>query len=261
MKQVAPKPAIRDDGTPYYLQLEALIRRRIVDQNLKVGDRLPTLKELVSTYGVSSMTVRHALARLEEDGLIRAERGRGTFITDRITPFPQVPYFLTRSPGKHGAALSFRMLALRDADNELRIAPEEGIPFSEYKYMKRVFSRNGAQFIVGEYLIVRSAYELLPERSWSRELVSTLLFDNREIGLSRVRQTFRVIAADPDDAEVLGIRINEPVVIVRRIFQNARDEVICLAQLVYRTDGVVFDINIDTDSRDRLLELGGFPES
>ena len=38
-------------------------------------------------------------------------------------------------------------------------------------------------------------------------------------------------------------------------------EVICLAQLVYRTDGVVFDINIDLDDRNRLLELGGIPES
>ena len=33
-------------------------------------------------------------------------------------------------------------------------------------------------------------------------------------------------------------------------------------KLVLRgTDGVVFDINIDLDDRNRLLELGGFPES
>ncbi|WP_186445112.1 hypothetical protein [Mesorhizobium sp. J18] len=55
--------------------------------------------------------------------------------------------------------------------------------------------------------------------------------------------------------------MHDPVVRVRRIFQNERKEVICLAQLTYRTDGVVFDINIDLEDRDRLLELGGFPES
>lgn len=65
----------------------------------------------------------------------------------------------------------------------------------------------------------------------------------------------------PQEAAELDIRTHDPVVRVHRIFQNARKEVICLAQLVYRTDSVVFDINIDLEDRNRLLELGGFPDS
>ena len=65
----------------------------------------------------------------------------------------------------------------------------------------------------------------------------------------------------PQEAAELDVQEHEPVMRVRRIFQNERKEVVCLAQLVYRTDGVVFDINIDVDDRDRLLELGGIPES
>lgn len=255
------KPVLRDDGTPYYVQLAAVIRRQIADGSLTRGDRLPTLKQLIATYGVSSMTVRHALAGLEEEGLIRAERGRGTFVTGSPAPDDQIPYRLIRAPGQEGSALSFRVLASHPAAGELSIAAEEGDPAPTYRYMKRIFSRAGAPFAVGEYLVDSRVHAAIPESCWAHELISTLLFDHEAAALAHVRQTFRVISSTPHEAEALGIRLHDPVVRVRRIFQNARKEVICLAQLVYRTDGVVFDINIDLENRNRLLELGGYPEN
>lgn len=255
------KQVLREDGTPYYVQLAAIIRRQIADQTWLVGDRLPTLKQMVLTFGVSPMTVRHALAGLEKEGLISAERGRGTFVTAKPEMPGSVPYLLTRSPARRGGDLSFRVIASRPAQGELRISPEDGRPLESYRYMKRIFSRNGGPFIVGEYLVATSAYRMIPDRLWASELISTLLYDTKDVGLTNVRQTFRVVSSLPQEAAELDIRVHDPVVRVRRIFQNERREVICLAQLVYRTDGVVFDINIDLEDRNRLLELGGFPES
>lgn len=252
---------LRDDGTPYYVQLATVIRRQIADEFWAVGDRLPTLKDLVATYGVSPMTVRHALAGLEKEGLISAERGRGTFVKAKPEMAGSVPHLLTRSPSQRGGQLSFRVVASRPAAGELRMMPQDGAPLDDYRYMKRIFFRNGGPFTVGEYLVATEVYDLIPETLWTRELISTLLYDTREAGLARVRQTFRVISSMPQEAAELGIQVHDPVVQVRRIFLNARKEVICLAQLVYRTDGVVFDINVDIDDRDRLLELGGIPES
>lgn len=255
------RQALREDGTPYYVQLAAIIRRRIADETWNVGDRLPTLRELVATFGVSPMTVRHALAGLEKEGLISAERGRGTFVTAKPEVAAAVPYGLIRSPSHRGTTLSFRALASRPAAGELRILPEEGAPIEPYRYMKRIFHRADRPFIVGEYLVAQRVYESIPERLWGTELISTLLYDARDAGLARVRQTFRVVSAMPQEAAELDIQVNDPVIRVRRIFLGAGREVICLAQLVYRTDGVVFDINIDLDDRNRLLELGGIPES
>lgn len=256
-----PTQILRDDGTPFYVQLATVIRRQIVDGFWDVGDRLPTLKDLVATYGVSPMTVRHALAGLEKEGLISAERGRGTFVTATPGTAGSAPHLLTRSPARRGADLTFTVVASRPAAGELRIVPEDGGQLASYRYMKRIFSRNGGPFTVGEYLVATEVHELIAEKLWASELVSTLLYDTAGVGLAAVRQTFRVVSSMPQEAAELGIRTHDPVVRVRRIFQNARKEVICLAQLVYRTDGVVFDINIDLHDRDRLLELGGFPES
>ena len=252
---------LREDGTPYYVQVAAIVRRQIADDTWKVGGRLPTLKQMVATFGVSPMTVRHALAQLETEGLISPERGRGTFVTARPDVPHAIPYRLIRSPSGRGSELAFRVAASRPAAGELHITPDEGRAVAPYHYMKRTFSRDDRPFIVGEYLICEEIYRLVPEGLWTTELISTLLYDTREMGLTNVRQTFRVVSSLPPEAAELDIRSHDPVVRVRRIFQNARREVICLAQLVYRTDGVVFDINIDLDDRNRLLELGGFPES
>lgn len=251
----------REDGTPYYVQLAAIIRRQIAEGVWDIGDKLPTLRRLVDTFGVSSMTVRHALAGLEKEGLISPERGRGTFVVARPEAHASVPYHLTRLSGSTRSTLSFSVVALRPANDELRIVPEDGNAFSDYHYMKRTFARDGRQFIIGEYLIADEVFRQIPEEQWSKELVSTLLYDNKQVGLSAVRQKFRVISSTPLEAAELHIRTHEPVVQVRRIFRNEHREVLCLAQLVYRTDGVVFDINIGLEDRNRLLELGGIPES
>jgi len=261
--QTAPeqKQMLREDGTPYYVQLATIIRRQIADETWNVGDRLPTLRQLVTSFGVSPMTVRHALAGLESEGLIRAERGRGTFVIAKPEAPDAVPYLLTRSPSQPVRGLSFRTITSRPAQDELRISPEDGIPLGHYQYMKRIFSRNDRPFIIGEYLVASSVHRLIPEKLWATELVSTLLYDTRYVGLANVRQTFRVVASMPQEAAQLDIQMHDPVVRVRRIFHNGNREVLCLAQLVYRTDGVIFDININVEDRDRLLELGGFPES
>lgn len=256
-----PVQMLREDGTPYYVQLAAIIRRQIADETWNVGDRLPTLKDLVATFGVSPMTVRHALAGLEKEGLISAERGRGTFVKAKPEMPASVPYGLTSSLSRAGSGLSFRVIASRPAEGELRISPEEGKPSDAYRYMKRIFFRGGGPFIVGEYLVAEDAFEAIPQKLWATELISTLLYDTKQVGLAKVRQTFRVVSSMPQEAAELDIRVHDPVVRVRRIFQDAGGEVICLAQLVYRTDGVVFDINIDIEDRNRLLELGGVPES
>lgn len=256
-----PRQILREDGTPYYVQLAGIFRRQIADQTWRQGDRLPTLKQLVVMFGVSAMTVRHALAQLEEEGLISAERGRGTFVKAPPEAPVQVPYRLTGAQNMRGSGLTFRAVASHPAGDELRISAEDGTARPGYRYMKRIFARNGAPFILGEYLVDTATYDSIPERLWTTELISTLLYDSGNVGLAHVRQTFRVVSSMPQEAAELDIRVHDPVVRVRRIFQNARKEVICLAQLIYRTDGVVFDINIDIDDRNRLLELGGFPDT
>jgi GntR family transcriptional regulator len=68
---------------PLYHQLELQLRAAIESGKYRPGDRLPTEGELQQAYKVSRVTVRTALKRLEEDGLISTIRGSGTFVTNQ----------------------------------------------------------------------------------------------------------------------------------------------------------------------------------
>ena len=63
-------------------QIVALIEAAIRDGRLPRGERLPTERAIAEASGLSRNTVRDALARLVDRGLIARQVGRGTFVAD-----------------------------------------------------------------------------------------------------------------------------------------------------------------------------------
>lgn len=62
--------------------------RRIAGGQHAPGDRLPSHIALAEQFGVAPLTMRQVLARLEQEGLVVREQGRGTFV--RSVPRPTV---------------------------------------------------------------------------------------------------------------------------------------------------------------------------
>ena len=67
-------------GLPAYLQLARQVREALRLGWLKPGDRLPTVRDVVTTSGVNANTVLKAYRELERAGLLEARQGSGTFV-------------------------------------------------------------------------------------------------------------------------------------------------------------------------------------
>jgi CheY-like chemotaxis protein len=65
-----------------YQSIAVDIRDRIARGSLKPGQQLPASASLAKQYGVALMTVRQALALLEQEGTVEARHGAGTFVVD-----------------------------------------------------------------------------------------------------------------------------------------------------------------------------------
>lgn len=65
-----------------YERIVEQIERRIVAGDLKVGDQLPSERELGEQFAVSRTAVREAVKALQEKGLVEVYPGKGTFITN-----------------------------------------------------------------------------------------------------------------------------------------------------------------------------------
>src|SRR6202050_2670810 len=77
-----PPEIVRGLGTTVHAQIEDWLAGEIAIGALVPGDRLPTEKDLAAWFGVSRMTLRHALSQLARRGLVTRAVGRhgGTFV-------------------------------------------------------------------------------------------------------------------------------------------------------------------------------------
>ena len=81
----------RRSGTSPYLQLVEQVKRALLLDTLRVGDQLPTLKEVVAKLAINPNTVLKAYRELEHDGLIESRPGIGTFVV-RTLAGPALPH-------------------------------------------------------------------------------------------------------------------------------------------------------------------------
>jgi GntR family transcriptional regulator len=79
-------------GVPPYLQIVQQVRRGLLLGHLRSWDQLPTVKEVVSSLAINPNTVVKAYRQLENDGMVTARPGQGTFVTAAIEPVAPGPY-------------------------------------------------------------------------------------------------------------------------------------------------------------------------
>src|SRR3954470_11581750 len=68
-------------GVSPYLQVAQQVRHALRLGLLRVGDQLPTVKDVVARLAINPNTVLKAYRELERDGLVAARPGVGTFVT------------------------------------------------------------------------------------------------------------------------------------------------------------------------------------
>jgi GntR family phosphonate transport system transcriptional regulator len=77
----------RGSGVTLWRQIAERLSRDLLSGVLKPGDRLPTELDLASRYAVNRHTVRRAVAALADQGYLRVEQGRGTFVAEHMLDY------------------------------------------------------------------------------------------------------------------------------------------------------------------------------
>lgn len=98
---------------PLYQRVQEYIRDLISSQVLKVGDRIPTEKELMERFGVSKITVVNALAGLVNEKIITRVPGKGTFVSEPESEMPAAsPISAVKPVHKTSGEIGTRMIGL-----------------------------------------------------------------------------------------------------------------------------------------------------
>lgn len=112
-----------------YIQIYNQILSEIQSGSLKIGDKLPSERELCTHFGVSRAPVRQALSALEMNGIIYSRQGEGAFIkSTQIIGSESKPSFLSDSVSPEDIVeariniepLIVKFAALRATDEDIR---------------------------------------------------------------------------------------------------------------------------------------------
>lgn len=232
-------------GIARYSQLGAVWRRRIESGAWPVGSRIPTVAELSAQYGVARETVRQALAGLARDGLIERQRARGTFVTSR----PPEQSWCEMPLNWHGLLLPAEGATLQVLDTArgrqpARLPADAGRPAPSYRYWRRLHSRDGAPFYVGDAYIDERVCKRVSARALQTKTSMRILGDAPGVVIADARQTLTVGCADPETARLLGMPINAPIAKVLRWAIDRRGDLLYVGEGIFRGDVIRLQIKL-----------------
>jgi GntR family phosphonate transport system transcriptional regulator len=202
---MATRPAA---GGPLWRRIASEVTSDIQTGVYGPGDRLPTETELAERFGVNRHTVRRAVGLLQDEGLVRIEQGRGTFVQEDIVEYPissrtrfsEIIKRQARSPS--GQLLrAVRMPASETVAAGLAI--EVGAPVALIETLG--FVDNIPISLVSHHFPLERFPNLLEAYDAERKI--TPMF--RRLGIADyLRKTTRVTARLPDGREMRHLRLS-----------------------------------------------------
>jgi GntR family transcriptional regulator len=148
--------------TPLYYQLFQILKTQIDSGELKSGDTIPTENELMEQYGISRATVRQAILQLVNDGYLRREKSKGTFVTTPPSKFRFIEGLrgFSAEMKQHGIVYESRVIEKDIIAANEKVANRLAIPKGEdVFYMHRLRVVKNVPFLLDRHYV---PYRLVP---------------------------------------------------------------------------------------------------
>lgn len=229
-------PSLSDGPMPLYARIASLLRSRIRDGDLAVGDELPGLQHICDEYGVSRITARQAVAVLVDEGLVATGRGRkASVVRNDMAGRPRL--FSVIEPNLAMAEdHEIRILNRRAAPTLPREAGFFGVPHGEYVAIQKIHSEGDLPYCVMEVFVAREVFDRFPKGAEARQKLAKLVFDHADRPIVTGRERLFVAAAEYDEAVALEVPLSAPVARLRRVFCDTLERIVYYGNFSYRGD-------------------------
>jgi GntR family transcriptional regulator len=218
------------------------LESRIESGEFQVGNKFPTDEELCAEYQLSRGTVRRALDMLVEEGKLRREQGRGTFVN---SPVLSPVYFrlanFEEEMRSRGWKPSTRLLTLRKFPAKEEIARHLQIHAGEdvIEISRLRLADDRPMAYETRYLSYKTCPQLL-EEDLENQPIHTLLIDKYNIPLLRACYTIEARVLSSKEAELLQVSPGSAGFAVERVTFTTNDRPVTWYRTVYRGDAYHF---------------------
>ncbi|MBC2775542.1 GntR family transcriptional regulator [Rhizobium sp. AQ_MP] len=231
----------------YQLVYDAVVDL-IRDRDLQPGDKLPSISELGEISGVSMISVRHALDKLEREGRIIRHQGVGTFVAERR---------IMMEPSRSGELLQTLSTATRPADMATQLIhlavgmPSEGVAHAlsipqgqpVWEILRLRSLRDKPAILERAILPLNLVPTLDQEMLASGASLYRFLSDTHGLNDTHIEQFFEVVPPSRMEQQKLKIGNDELVVRIRGVSFTSDDVPFDCWQQTYRASDFIFSIS------------------
>jgi GntR family transcriptional regulator len=219
-----------------YLRIVSAISDRIASGTYPPGSRLPSESQFSAEFAVSAMTLRKALAILADQGLVCAEKGRGTFVrsitlTDTIFRLEQLDgAWLDDSP-------EIKLLAASTSKASARVAEKLDVPpGTRVVLLRRLIMKDGIAAMYHVEYVVFDARQPLVESQLQLTTLHGVLQSASGQGFPRGRVTLRAQGLDVEAAGVLKLPTGTPALCLEHVFEDSAHRPVSWGWFLMRAD-------------------------
>jgi len=239
----------RDGDTPLYSRVVAALKDEIAAGRIAVGARLPSEEELCGRFGVSRHTVREALRKLREDGLVSSRQGAGTTLVRKSG----APPLYIHSVGSIDELVQYAVATRYRAERTGAIAADRALAQrlgcvvgTQWLHLE------GFRYVPGEALpfcwtevYVSAAYagvgDLVGKKAGP---IFALIEEVYGEKVTEIEQTLRVAAVPQSVASGLGVEPASAGVEVRRAYRLATGELAEIAFNLHPADRFSYSLTL-----------------
>jgi GntR family transcriptional regulator len=227
-----------------HLDLADALRARLVARDLGPRGALPGEVDLAREYGTSRVTVRRALDRLRQEGLVTSRRGAGWFAAvdplrqplGRVRTVEAAVEAAGAEPGRRIVAFGFVDAPAAAAD-ALRLPHDN----AEVLRVERVNLADGEPFALVTVWVRADIGADVSRADVARTTFYDLL-PVRGVELESVHQTITAEVADHRAADLLACSAGDPLLLVRRVTCDVNGDPVLYSEHRYPADRTTFEI-------------------
>ena len=233
---------------PKYLQISAWLKELIQTGRYTEGDKLPSEIELSKTCDVNRNTLRQAIAELVSAGILRKEKGMGTFVSSSI------PLALKH---KLKSISSFRddlrEIGINDDTNVLKKGIEDAKNHisktlllganNRVVVVRRLRAGNDVPFIYEESHLPGDMFKQILDMDLTGSMYK-LLSERFNIVLARCEQTIRAINLKGKIAKILELPENSAGIFMESVTFDENSIPVEVLYSYYRGDKYIFEVEL-----------------
>jgi DNA-binding GntR family transcriptional regulator len=236
---------------PLYFKVMMEIRENILTGNWSSDSQIPGELDLAQRLGVSVITIRQALGKLAQEGYVRRERARGTFVqwTGPLRQSINLEVEAEDLVAVNPDGTSFKLLAYglveppKEISRDLQIEANEKVA----RITRIRLSQGQPLAYVISYVPSRIGSKIL-KRELTRLPLNIIVENLLPFKITQVKHTVAARLAEEEVADHLGVPAGSPVLYVERDYLHKK-EMVLRSVGFYRTDLFTYELTLKRRTR------------